>query len=225
MSLSKRIEVDNYEIQTNLYKFQTGLLILFMGILVIMMVLNRYTYSKKHIETEIYNANLTTMDINRIVEAERAVSGDDQVLKIFLAKYVRYRESKMMDLDKAKFSYIQAISSPNIYYRYQDQEMEFYAKKQNYVKNVKINPDIRKLDKGLYQVKFETKEMKSLADTAVYRSSQVATIRFRFIDEYDVDDKRLQIPNFERLNPLKMEITIYSTANYTFKDRETGCEQ
>lgn len=218
MSLFKKIKVETYEVQTNIYRFQSRQALLSICVIVLIFILNRYTYSKKHIETETFTANLTSLEIKRIIPANQAIEGDDQIIKIYLAKYVKYRESKLLDADVKKYPFIQALSEPNIYYMYEDREREFYEKKKDYIKSVQIDPNIKKLDVGLYQVRFKTKEMISLREQDIYHSSQVATIRFHLLKKYDEGDNRLKIRDLERLNPLKMEIVIYSTANFNFEE-------
>ena len=217
--LYKKIEVPDYLVQSKVAKIQIKILAVLWLIIGFMIVFNRYTYSKKHIETEYYNANLTDVSVNRIVSAHEAMTGDEQIIKNYLAKYVQYRESKLMDLDAAKFGFIKALSSYDVYWRYEDSEKEFYLKNREYVRRVQVDPAIKKLDEGLFQIKFETREIKNLRDAEVFKTYQVATIRYQIIDSYEENDDRVKIEDFARLNPLRIEITIYSTANYNFEKR------
>ena len=218
-SLGARINVKDYEIQTNIFKFLMKAVAITWVLIVIMAVVNRYTYTRKHIETEYIYANLTELEIKNVKKAGEAIFGDDHIIKTYLATYVRNRESRFARLDGKKMDFIGALSSPNVFNRYNDKEREEFAKNKNYIIEATINPEIKKLDEGLYQVKFETRE-KTIGEKKEYRSSQVATLRYRIKEYYNEEDYRLKIPDFERLNPLSIEVTIYSTANYQYEKRK-----
>lgn len=220
-SLNKRIDVKSHDIQTRLAKFQITLALVLIAANITMFVGNRITYTKKHIETEYYNANLTDLDIKRITPSGQAFEGDEQVLKNYLAKYVKYRESKMPQSNDSKMPFIKALSTYQIYLIYSDREREFLKQYPDYMRMVRVDPEVKKLDKGLYQVRFETREMKSLRNPKVFKSSQMATIRVGIVDHYPEHDHRKNINDYDRLNPLDIEVKIYSTANFQFKDTKS----
>lgn len=217
-SIFKRIPVENYEVQIGIVKLQIKVLVGIFVLMIVMFGVNRYTYSLKHIETEYYRSNLSNAEVKRITPAEQVIGGENEIIETFLMKYVRLRETKLMEMSRAKNDFVKALSSYEIATIYQREEMNYYRTYNGAIKKVKIDENIKKLDDGLYQVKFITEEIKNLAKPTIERELFVATIRIKHFGSLSENDHRREIAEFERLNPLKIEVIIYTKANYHYEN-------
>ena len=206
----KKIEVKDYEIQKKLFS------VLFITVITIwisigfMFFYNRLTYSKKYIDIKYFHSNLSNNTIKRIIPASEILDGDNYIIENYLAEYVKTRETIIPGDFATKDNYIRAFTSPEILSVYFEDAERTRRINPHYLRHVTIT-QIVKLDDTLFQVHYQAFEKPNYKQRGELKKEMIATLRYQFADlpEYDL---RHKIQNFTLLNPLKIELTVFTTA-------------
>lgn len=206
----KKIEVKDYEIQKKLFS------VLFIAVITIwisigfMFFYNRLTYSKKYIDIKYFHSNLSNNTIKRIIPASEILDGDNFIIENYLAEYVKTRETIIPRDFATKDNYIRAFTSPEILSVYFEDAERIRRINPHYLRHVYIT-QIVKLDDTLFQVHYQTFEKPNYKESGELKKEMIATLRYQFVDlpEYDL---RHKIQNFTLLNPLKIELMVFTTA-------------
>jgi len=206
----KKIEVKNYEIQTKVFALLTFVLVFLWLCIPFLFFFNRYTYSNKHIDIKYLHSNLSNNTIRAIVPASSILNGDNFIIENYLAEYVKNREGIIPNDHAAKDDYIRGFTSPNILAAYLEPVSRFREHNPFFLRHIAVQR-ILKLDDTLYQVHYFTSDKTDYRKSEEVRTQMISTIRYEFaeIAEYDL---RFKIKNFEILNPLRIEVVVYTTA-------------
>ncbi len=206
----KKIEVLNYEIQTKIFAVLLFLLVLVWLSISFMFFLNRHTYSNKRIDIKYFHSNLSKNTIKAIVPASSILDGDNFIIENYLAEYVKTRETHIPQDFLSKDAYVTAFTESNLFSVYLQQSQRYRMMNPFLLRHVYIQRII-KLDDTLYQVHYFTTEKQDYRTSLEVKKQMISTLRYDFaeIPEYDI---RLKIKSFELLNPLKIEISVYTTA-------------
>jgi len=172
---------------------------------------NRYTYSNKHIDIKYFHSNLSQNTIKAITPSSSILDGDNFIIENYLAEYVNVRESVIPQDHTTKDVYIRAFTETSLLASYFHSSEQFLNNNPSLLRHVYVQR-ILKLDDTLFQIHYLVSEKKDYRTSPEIRKQMIATIRYRFADipEYDM---RLKIMNFDILNPLKIEIVVYTTAH------------
>ena len=111
---------------------------------------------------------------------------------------------------QTKDKYIRAFTSPEILSIYFERAEKQRRVNPNYFSNINVTKVV-KLDDTLFQVHYYTFIKPSYKQQRQFKKEMIATLRYRLADlpEYDM---RLKIKNFGLINPLKIELAVYTTA-------------
>lgn len=208
--LFKKIEVKDYEIQTKISSYLFFILIFIWILIVSLFVLNRYTYTKKHIEIKYFNSNLSQNTIKAIIPANSVLKGDNFIIENYLAEYVKTRETILPNDFLSKDAYIQAFTDPNVISSYLKTSQYFRNRYPNFIRHVRIKKVVQ-LDDTLFQIHYVCNEKEDYKTSQEIKKYMISTVRYT-ISNISEHDLRRKIHNFDALNPLKITVVVYTTA-------------
>jgi type IV secretory pathway component VirB8 len=208
--IHNKIEIKDYGIQSKIFLILMVTLLSLWILISFMFVFNRVTYGKKYIDIKYFHSNLTNNTIKSIVPAGDIVDGDNYIIENYLAEYVKIRETIIPGDHQTKDKYIRAFTSPEILSIYFERAEKQRRVNPNYFSNINVTKVV-KLDDTLFQVHYYTFIKPSYKQQRQFKKEMIATLRYRLADlpEYDM---RLKIKNFGLINPLKIELAVYTTA-------------
>lgn len=206
----KKIEVKNYEIQTKVFAALSFLLIAVWIAICFMFFYNRYTYSNKRIDIKYLNSNLSQNTIKAIIPAQSVINGDNFIIENYLAQYVKIRESVIPKDHATKDKYVQAFTSPPLFAIYLH-KMERARKISPFLmRHVEIER-IFKLDDSLFQIHYLVLEQPDYKKPEEQQKYMIATLRYA-ATEFGDYDPRSRIDKIYLINPLQIEMIVYTTA-------------
>jgi len=210
----KKIEVKDYEVSTKIFSTLIFTLIAIWLSIAFMFFLNRYTYSNKSIDIKYFHSNLSENTIKAIVPSSSILNGDNFIIENYLAEYVKIRETVIPKDYRTKDTYVRAFTEPQLLSSYIQFLDRFRTQNAFMLRHISIKKIIA-LDDTLFQVHYTMIEKKDYRSSPETKYEMISTIRYQIADipEYDL---RLKISRFELLNPLKIEVTIYTTARRYF---------
>ncbi|MBU2645528.1 hypothetical protein KKI24_12545 [bacterium] len=208
--LFKRIRVQTYEVQTRVFAtlFFT-LIVIWMGIC-FMFFFNRTTYSNKHIDIKYLNSNLSGNTIKAIIPASSVTEGDNFIIENYLAQYVNIRESVIPKDYATKDKYVMAFTSQPLFGIYLHSSERSRKLSPFLMRHIEVER-VLKLDETLFQVHFLAIEKIDYKEPSEHKKYMIATIRYQVTEIGDYDP-RSSIADFDILNPLKLEVIVYTTA-------------
>jgi hypothetical protein len=208
--IRNKIEIKDYGVQSKIFLILTVTLLSLWIVICFMFAFNRVTYGKKYIDIKYFHSNLSNNTIKAIIPAGDIVDGDNFIIENYLAEYVKIRETIIPGDHRTKDKYIRAFTSPDILSIYYDSYEKQRKSSPYYFRNVFVKK-ILKLDETLFQVHYYTTEKPSYKEPRQFKNQMIATLRYQIADipEYD---QRLKINNFDLINPLRVELVVYTTA-------------